>query len=115
MHVKLCFTEVVIISNNTSLSVGDTVFLTCVGFGQLQPDVEITWSKNGADIMNSSLVIIYEEEVTEGGRMSKVSTLVLCGLQGSAAGAYNCTVRNNQGTMTATTQLSVLGIYFILI
>ena len=105
------FTEVVIISNNTSLSVGDTVLLPCVGFSQPQPDVEITWSKNGADIMNSSLAKIYEKEVTEGGRIFKVSTLVLCGLQGSGAGTYNCTVRNNQGTMTATTQLSVPGSY----
>ena len=72
--------------------------------------MEITWSKNGADIMNSSSTIIYEEEIAEGGRTFKVSTLVLCGLQGSGAGSYNCTVRNNQTTMTATTQLSVPGI-----
>ena len=107
-------TEVVIISNTTSLYVGDTILLTCVGFGQLQPDVEITWSKNGADIMNSSSTIIYEEEIAEGGRTFKVSTLVLCGLQGSGAGSYNCTVRNNQTTMTATTQLSVPGIGYII-
>ena len=88
-----------IISNSTSLHVGDTVLLTCVGFGQLQP-VEITWRKNGADIMNSSSTTIYEEEIiAEGGRTFKMSTLVLCSLQGSGAGGYNCMV-SNQTTMT---------------
>ena len=99
-----------IISNDTTLSVGDTGLFPCVGFGQSLPDVQITWSKNGADIMNSSSATIYEEEINEGGRIFKVSTLVLCSLQGSDAGSYICTVRDNQTAMTATTQLSLSGI-----
>ena len=97
--------ELVVISNDTSLTVGDTALLTCVGYGQ--PDVQITWSRNGESIMNASLVSIYEEEVTQGGRLFKQSFLELCSLQISDAGNYVCTVSNGQATVNSTTQLFV--------
>ena len=99
--------ELVVISNDTSLTVGDTALLTCVGYGQ--PDVQITWSRNGENITNASLVSIYEEEVTQGGRLFKQSFLELCSLQSSDAGDYVCTVSNGAATANATTQLLVSG------
>ena len=96
--------ELVLISNDTSLTVGETALLTCVGYGQ--PNVEITWSRNG-EIMNGSEVAIYEEEVIQGGRRFKQSFLELCNLQGPDAGNYVCTVSNGQATVSATTQLFV--------
>ena len=99
--------ELVVISNDTSLTVGDTALLTCVGYGQ--PDVQITWSRNGENIMNASLISIYEEEVTQGGKLFKQSFLELCSLQSSDAGDYVCTVGNGAATANATTQLLVFG------
>ena len=101
------------ISNDTSLTVGDTALLTCVGYGQ--PDVQITWSRNGENIMNTSLISIYEEEVTQGGRLFKQSFLQLCNIEVSDAGSYVCTVSNGEdttngeGTNNATVQLLISG------
>ena len=92
------------ISNDTSLTVGETALLTCVGYGQ--SDGQITWNKDGEDVMNSSLVSVYEEEVTLGGRQFKQSFLELCIFEISVAGIYTCTV---QDVISASTQLFVSG------
>ena len=88
---------------------GDTAFLVCVGYGQ--PNVEISWTLNGEVVTNDSLVTIYEEEVSQGGRLFKQSFLELCSLELSDSGIYTCTVSNNQSVANATTQLSVYGEY----
>ncbi len=97
--------ELVMISNDTSLLVGDAALLACVGFGE--PNVEITWKRNGEVITNSSLVTITEEEVTQGGRVYKQSFLELCSLMVSDAGVYTCSVSNGETMVNATTQLTV--------
>ena len=99
----------VVISDDTSLIVGDTAFLVCVGYGQ--PYVEISWTLNGEVVTNDSLVTIYEEEVSQGGRLFKQSFLELCSLEVSDSGVYTCTVSNNETAVNATTQLSVSGEY----
>ena len=90
---------------------GDTAFLVCVGYGQ--PTVEISWTLNGEVVTNDSLVTIYEEEVSQGGRMFKQLFLELCSLELSDSGIYTCTVSNNKTVANATTQLSVYGEYLI--
>ena len=97
--------ELVMISNDTSLFVGDAALLACVGFGV--PDVEITWTLNGDTVMNSSLVTITEEEVTQGGRVFLQSFLELCSLAVSDSGVYTGSVSNGETMVNATTQLSV--------
>ncbi len=99
------------ISNDTSLLVGDAALLACVGFGE--PNVEITWKRDGAAIMNSSLVTITEEEVTQGGRVYKQSFLELCSLMVSDSGVYTCSVSNGETMVNATTQLTVEGKYCV--
>ena len=99
--------EVVTISNDSSLTVGDTVLLTCVGYGQ--PNVGITWSRNGEVIMNSSLATIHETDVTRGGRLYKQSFLDICSLEVSDSGIYTCLVSNGLLTANATIELSVFG------
>ena len=89
---------------------GDTAFLVCVGYGQ--PSVEISWTLNGEVVMNGSLVTIYEEEVSRGGRLFKQLFLELCSLELSDSGIYTCTVSNGQTVANATTQLSVYGEYY---
>ena len=88
---------------------GDTAFLVCVGYGQ--PNVQISWTLNGEVVLNDSLVTIYEEEVSQGGRLFKQLFLKLCSLKLSDSGIYTCTVSNNQTVANATTQLSVYGKY----
>ena len=96
---------VVVISNDSSLTVGDTALLTCVGYGQ--PNVEITWSRNGEVIMNSSLATIHETDVTRGGRLYKQSFLDICSLEVSDTGSYTCTISNGLSTINASISLSV--------
>ena len=99
--------ELVIISNDTSLLVGDTALLVCVGYGI--PDLDITWSVDGTVIHNSSIAIINEGEVIRGGKLFKQSFLQLCSLAISNSGIYSCSVNNGATVINATTQLSVNG------
>ena len=102
--------ELVAISNDTSLIVGDTALLVCVGYGQ--PNVEISWTLNGEVVMNGSLITIYEEEVSNRERLFKQSFLELSSLEVANSGVYTCTVSNGRTIVNATTQLSVSGKYF---
>ena len=99
--------ELAAISNDTSTGVGETTLLVCVGFGQ--PDVNITWSRDGQVISNSSLVSIYEEDLALGDRQFKQSFLQLCGLEESDSGTYICTVNNGMSSINSSTELSVIG------
>ena len=87
------------------MGAGEAAILVCVGFGE--PDVNITWSRDDQVISNSSLVSIYEEDLTRGDRLFKQSFLQLCSLQMSDSGTYTCTVSNGKASITSTTELSV--------
>ena len=97
--------ELAVISSHTSVGAGETAILVCVGFGE--PDVNITWSRDDQVISNSSLVSIYEEDLTRGDRLFKQSFLQLCNLQMSDSGTHTCTVSNGKASITSTTELSV--------
>ena len=97
--------EVVVISNDTTLRTGDTALLACVGFGE--PEVEISWSFNGAPVVNTSLITISEEDVVQGRRNFKQSFLHICNLAESDAGGYTCIASDGFTTDNATTQLTV--------
>ncbi len=99
--------ELVIISNDTSLLVGDTALLVCVGYGI--PDLDIIWSANGEVVQNSSIVTIYEEEVIRGGILFIQSYLRLCSLAISNSNIYICSVTNGARIFNATAQLFVTG------
>ena len=99
--------EVAAISNDTSLNVGGTAVLICVGYGQ--PSVDITWTKDGQIISNSSLVSVYEEDLAQGGRVFKQSFLQLCSLKMENSGSYVCSVSNGLSTVNSSLELSVLG------
>ena len=97
--------EVVVISNDTTLRTGDTAVLACMGFGE--PDVEISWSFNGATVVNTSLITIYQENVVQGERLFKQSILQICNLSESDAGGYTCIASDGFTTANTTTQLTV--------
>ena len=89
------------------MDAGETAVLICVGFGQ--PSVDITWSRDGQVISNSSLVTIYEEDLSQGGRVFKQSFLQLCSLRMSDSGQYTCTVNNGLSSVNSSVELSVAG------
>ena len=105
MFPIVVFSEAAAISNDTSAKEGETTLLACVGFGE--PDVDISWSFNGAPVVNTSLVTIYEEEVVQGRRNFKQSFLQMCSLALSDAGDYTCIISNSVTMDNATTQLTV--------
>ena len=89
------------------MDAGETAVLICVGFGQ--PSADITWSRDGQVISNSSLVTIYEEDLAQGGRVFKQSFLQLCSLRMSDSGSYTCTVSNGLSSVNSSVELSVAG------
>ena len=103
--------ELAIISNDTSVDAGETAVLICVGFGQ--PSADITWSRDGQVISNSSLVTIYEEDLAQGGRVFKQSFLQLCSLRMSDSGSYTCTVSNGLSSVNSSVELSVAGMHIL--
>ena len=93
------------IANNLSLNTGETALLSCVGFGE--PEVEISWSFNGAHIANTSLTPIFEENIVQGTKLYKQSFLQLCSVARSNAGDYTCVTNSGHTTSNATTHLTV--------
>lgn len=99
--------EVGVITSDSTVGVGHTALLTCIVYGE--PSLEMSWSFNGAVVMNSSLVTIYEEDIVKGGRVFRQSFLQICSLSASDDGDYTCIVNNGFISANATTQLDVDG------
>ena len=104
-YFVLGIVELVAISNTTTVDAGETTVLICVGYGQ--PNVDITWSRDGQIISNSSLLSIYEEDLAQGGRVFKQSFLQLCSVQTSDSGNYSCTISNGMTSLSSDVTLSV--------
>lgn len=96
------------ITDDTSLSVGETLLLSCVAFGL--PYVDITWTYNGMPVTTSApRVSTYEEEITEVDRPFKQSFLRLCSVTMRDAGNYSCSVSNGIDMQDASTTVTVTG------
>ena len=89
------------------MDAGETAVLICVGFGQ--PRADITWTRDGQEISNTSLVTIYEEDLAQGGRVFKQSFLQLCSLRMSDSGVYTCSVSNGLSSVNSSVELAVSG------
>jgi hypothetical protein len=96
--------EVVAISTETALDVGETAFLTCVGYGERS--TEITWSYDGVALVNTSLLSIYNGNIVKGGRVFKQSFLQICSATPRDAGNYTCILRSGITAVESTTQLT---------
>ena len=97
--------ELAIISNDTSVDAGETAVLVCVGYGQ--PNVDITWSRDGQIVSNSSISAIYEEDLIRGGRVFRQSFLQLCNIQVADSGSYTCVVSNGLNAINSSVYLAV--------
>ena len=79
--------------DDTQLLAGDSVVLTCVGYGVPAPSV--TWQRNGEHIVgNSSKFRLTETVVVINDTMFLKSTLLLCNASELDIGDYSCTADN---------------------
>ena len=95
----------VIISNSSVVSVGDSVLLVCMGFGQ--PSINFSWSKGG--IIEDSSDMLTEEDMELGGRLYRLSRLKICSIQTCHSGNYNCSISNGISVVTASVEVMVEG------
>lgn len=95
------------ISNNTEISPGDTTILTCIGFGQ--PAISITWTHEGLDVVNSTLITVTETDFPEEGGRFMQSFLQICGAAVADFGVYTCVVSNSGFSVDASVQVAVAG------
>ena len=102
MHHK-SVPQIVISSENTSTVAGSTTVLGCVGYGT----PSVTWSKDGAVLVNNSQVTIFEDLVTRGGFTFTKSVLRLCDTQDVNSGQYSCSIEGIQMNDSATFELTV--------
>ena len=95
------------ITSDTTIDMGQVAMLTCLGFGE--HGVEVDWYLNGVQLINTSLITVYERDVTWGGGAFKQSILQLCSVGVKSVGNYTCTVRSGLTTVNELTQLTVQG------
>ena len=107
LHFLVSIVELIILSNDTALLEGESVSLTCVGRG----DPEISWSRNGQVLSNTSDLFIHEEDINDEGRTLTQSFLQLCNLVLADAGTYTCVVSNSIRSVNSSVQLTVTGTY----
>ena len=64
----------------------------------------MTWSKDGAVLVNNSQVTIFEDQVTRGGFTFTKSVLQLCDTQDVNSGQYSCSIESVEySVLTVTT------------
>ena len=95
-----------ILTEDTVALAGNTLLLSCVGYGL--PSPELTWSKDGAPLMNGSRTNIYVTEIEVDGVPFVQSLLEICNLDAvNDTGTYNCTATNDNGTDTQSLEVYV--------
>ena len=105
----LTVAEVVITSQNDSVSAGSTVLLTCVGYGG-ELYTWITWRKDGIELVEDSRLSINSSLITEGEVSFVLSILEICSAGESDGGDYSCTADNGVGNDTTYFTLSVTSV-----
>ena len=95
-----------ILTENSTVSSGNTLLLTCVTYGVPLPKVK--WLRNGVELTNGSRTNIYMEELEQDGVLFMQSLLEICGLDAeNDTGTYSCEATNDNGTETQSLQVYV--------
>ena len=98
--------KIALSSTNTDVVAGDTVYLTCVAYGD--PPLSVGWLRGDRELSNGSRVTVYEEErEIEGGEKFVTSVLEVCSVGQSDAGEYSCVASNSRGNSSAKMELTV--------
>ena len=95
--------QIVIISSDTFVAEGETALFVCVGTGD--PGLSVTWTRNGAPVINSSTVLTYSEDMVIRATPLTHAVLQICSVNIIDSGAYTCVVTAGQVTSTETVQL----------
>ena len=90
------------ISNNTSVTAGETAILLCEAIGFIS--VGITWTHDGEAVTNSSHTSI---TAAQEGRLIHQSFLEISNVVSINAGVYTCIVSNEGTSVNSSTQLTV--------
>lgn len=87
---------------------GTTGSLVCVA--NAEPTPNITWFRNGMEILNESFAdVTIVETILNGSDSGNIlSTLEVCPFQSSFAGNFNCQASNLYGNQTVEFQLQIL-------
>ena len=104
-----CFTaEIVIAPEDTEVSLGNMIFLTCVAMGT--PTPEIFWTFNGVIISNdtNNKTLVHSQLVYEGGFTFISSMLEICSVAVSDMGEYSCIATDGETNATAFFKLTVV-------
>ena len=97
---------IVLSSNNTDVVAGDTVYLTCVAYGD--PPLSVGWLRGDRELSNGSRVTVYEEErEMEGGERLVTSVLEVCSAGQLDTGEYTCAAANSRGNTSVNMELAV--------
>ena len=97
--------QIVIFPSNTNVREGYTVLLTCVAYGDPIPN--LTWSKDGEELSNTSRISLFSSILEEGGLQYPQLTLEICASELEDAGTYTCTAANENGTDSSYLELTV--------
>lgn len=100
--------ELAVVSSDSTLQEGQTTLLACLGFNYEQPVLTVSWTRNGAPVMNSSLVSTYQEDTVDGRRVFQGSFVEICSVGIDDADNYTCTVTNGMDSLTSTVEITVL-------
>lgn len=101
--------NIAVVPNDTSLYVGQTVTLSCVGYGLPLPT--ITWSKDHQPL-RAPYLMNESEIVTEHVTFLR-STLTLCSLKLPDDGQYSCSSTNNLSTTLENFTINIKGVFFV--
>ena len=113
MHVVLPIAprpaEVVLLTEDTLVSAGNTILLTCIGYGDPLPS--LSWERVGNDaVQNDRRTTIFESMAVRNGDMFARSILQICQVtDGEDTGMFSCTSGNVLFNHTVTVQLTVHG------
>ena len=97
--------NIVIAPQDTEISEGNTLILTCVAYGEPMP--EISWSASEGVIYNSSRVRVYSNVIEENGVEFVYSSLEICSVTAEDEGRYWCAASSSQGIAVVDFEVTV--------
>jgi len=99
--------QVVLAPGNTTVTSGNTLMITCLGFGSPLPT--IIWRKGDRQLTNGSDpdISIYDRLLTESGVTLSRSVLEICSVNLADEGEYSCSTVNDFGDDSVSFQLLV--------
>ena len=101
--------ELVIISESLTIDAGESALLVCVGFDTDNTSVDISWSRNGETIRNSSSFSVTMEDLLHSNQLFMQSLLRLCGAQHLESGNYSCSISNETSSVSSSVRVTING------